>query len=262
MKKGLITLFAVGMTTVWAQQITVDAEIGNIMCFGDNNGSIDLSISGGVEPYQVNWNHGAVGSSLSGLNSGSYMAQVVDASGSIMYKVVKVDGPLAPLSISGSVINLSGFQTNDGQIIAEVEGGSPFKIVNEQPYLLEWSNNVFGTLTQDELSAGIYTLTVTDRNQCSDSIKFLLTQTFLEVPIDQPAVGFVVYPNPSNGFFAIDFDNTNVDAVLINGQTGQIQKIGLENSKVQFENMPKGDYFLRTIDENNVPTTKRISVIR
>jgi hypothetical protein len=52
------------------------------------------------------------------------------------------------------------------------------------------------------------------------------------------------------------------DAVLINGQTGQIQKIGLENSKVQFENMPVGDYFLRTTDENNVPTTKRISVIR
>ena len=65
--------------------LTID-NIVNVLCGGVENGSIELSISGGTMPYQYDWDNNGIGDiddpeDLYGLSAGVYSLTVVDASG-------------------------------------------------------------------------------------------------------------------------------------------------------------------------------------
>lgn len=64
--------------------LTVTATSQNLSCFGANNGSIDLSIIGGVPPYSFLWvgpdEFTSTDQNLSGLAAGTYTYTVFDAS--------------------------------------------------------------------------------------------------------------------------------------------------------------------------------------
>lgn len=62
------------------QNIQVDAEIEKT-CEGVAAGSIQLSISGGTAPYDVEWDNGQTGASISDLQQGEHCAKVTDANG-------------------------------------------------------------------------------------------------------------------------------------------------------------------------------------
>tara|TARA_R110002050_G_C8962353_1_gene514578 strand:+ start:10852 stop:12027 length:1176 start_codon:yes stop_codon:yes gene_type:complete len=55
-------------------------------CFTATNGKITARITGGISPYQLNWNTGAVGLEISGLDTGNYSVQIQDFSGCISSK--------------------------------------------------------------------------------------------------------------------------------------------------------------------------------
>ena len=52
----------------------------NVTCNG-NDGSIDMTPSGGTTPYMYNWSNGATTQDLSGLGAGTYDVTVTDANG-------------------------------------------------------------------------------------------------------------------------------------------------------------------------------------
>lgn len=244
MKKGLFLAFTLGVNMIYAQGINVSANVTDVLCHGDNQGSIELQISGGTEPYTVSWSHGASGSTLTGLSNGSYFVQVVDANGLLGYKIIHLDGPDAPLTITGTGTSLSGFNTMDGEVEAQVQGGSPFKTVNE-PYILQWSNGVNNTLFQDGLAAGLYTLTATDRNGCTANKQFVLTQSFQVLPIQfESEIVFrvKVAPNPSNGDVFFNLDKSVKNAFVIHNMSGMIIPVELSESQVELKNLKNGQY--------------------
>lgn len=55
----------------------------NPTCFEGNDGSIDLTISGGLGPYLVAWDSGQNTADISGLTAGTYVATIVDQNGCI-----------------------------------------------------------------------------------------------------------------------------------------------------------------------------------
>jgi hypothetical protein len=61
-----------------ANSISVASNVIDNICFGEANGSIDITISGGTAPYQNLWNTGAVIEDLSNLLAGQYTVTVVD----------------------------------------------------------------------------------------------------------------------------------------------------------------------------------------
>lgn len=135
--------------------IAVDAS-----CYGVNNGSVDLSVSGGTGVYDYAWSNGATTEDIFGLSTGNYAVTVTDANGCMATALANVGAQYAiETSIFTMDVNCSG--GNDGSVSLVVAGGST-------PYSYLWSNG--GTDDNiSNLSAGAYSVVVTDMNGCSAS---------------------------------------------------------------------------------------------
>lgn len=121
---------------------------------GQNNGAINLTVTGGTPGYTYLWSNGQTTEDISGLAPGTYTVTVKDANNCTATKSATVGsgGSTPPLSLSFSVTNTNSGQ-NVGAINLTVSGGTP-------PYSYAWSN---GATTEDisNLAAGTYKVTVT-----------------------------------------------------------------------------------------------------
>lgn len=130
----------------------------HVTCFGGNNGSIDLTVTGGAGSYTYDWSNGSVAEDISGLTAGSYTVLVTDGSGCDDSLIVTVNqNPI--IGIGVSVTNPSCNSASNGSIDITPTGGSG-------SYTYQWSNS---DTTQDisSLPNGLYTVTITDGNGCS-----------------------------------------------------------------------------------------------
>ncbi len=146
----------------------------DVSCFGFQNGSITLSVSGGVAPYSFQWNNGATTATINQLSEGLYTCQVSDANNCIIEEIsVEIIEPQAPLTLD-SVLIIDNFYCNDslGSVALYLNGGTP-------SYYFQW-NNGDSTSTIENLEQGLYECTITDENGC-----FLNTEElFVDGPPD------------------------------------------------------------------------------
>ncbi|HEY9116385.1 MAG TPA: SprB repeat-containing protein, partial [Roseivirga sp.] len=139
-------------------EIVQSVTITNALCNGQSNGSIDLSVSGGVAPYTYSWSNGETSQDISGLAAGSYTVTITDNSGCTNVETYIVGEP-AVLTINAVVTDVACFGDATGIIQSNVNGGTG-------PYTYNWSTGAV-TANLSSLSAGNYNLTVTDANGCS-----------------------------------------------------------------------------------------------
>lgn len=69
--------------------ITVSGEVTKT-CYGVDAGSIELTVSGSEEPYDIIWSNGMTGQSIKGLASGEYCVTVYDAYGCFIEECFEV----------------------------------------------------------------------------------------------------------------------------------------------------------------------------
>ena len=133
-------------------------EVFDVLCYGDGNGSINLNVSGGTQPYIFNWSNGAITKDLTSLNGGEYTATITDANGCEIVKTITVFEPDMQLATKIVISDVLCYGENNGEIDISTSGGTA-------PYTYSWGN---GASTEDlfGLTAGIYTVTVTDANLC------------------------------------------------------------------------------------------------
>lgn len=150
--------------------VTVTETHADISCFGSNDGSINVSVSGGVSPYQYGWNDGGSGANRVALASGSYTVTVTDAAQCTSTITVTLAQPSELLFTSTIIHPTCPDNDADGSVSIEVTGGTP-------PYTYSWSN---GSDMPDirALAPGGYTVTVTDANQCVRSGNMQLTYQY------------------------------------------------------------------------------------
>ena len=132
----------------------------DVSCFGFSNGSINVSATGGTQPYKYAWSNGATTQNISGLDFGPYEIKVSDATGCIAIKNIFINQP-APLALIPSEIKSSCGKFNGSAFIA-VNGGT-------FPYSYAWSTGAT-TSAATPLAAGIYSLTVTDKKGCTETL--------------------------------------------------------------------------------------------
>ncbi|MGB2229335.1 MAG: T9SS type A sorting domain-containing protein, partial [Flavobacteriales bacterium] len=183
-----------------ASTSVIDAE-----CAGENDGEVTVTAEGGSGAFQysddgVNFADGNV---FDELNAGSYTFFVQDEFGCSGSVTANVSEPAA-IEISGIVSE--GAATGEGSIDINITGGLP-------PYEYEWIGpGVSGTTDQDltGISTGVYIVEVTDANGCSSDETFNLTTSIQEI-----AAGVVasVFPNPSQGLFAVEIAGQTQGAV-------------------------------------------------
>lgn len=128
------------------------------------NGTATVAPQGGTAPISYSWSHntGLNSPTATGLAAGSYSVTATDANNctaSLTLTVLETQGPGVTLAVTNS------FCTNGtGSITATPTGGLP-------PYMYTWSHNAgLNSPTANNLTAGNYTVTVTDANNCSASV--------------------------------------------------------------------------------------------
>jgi len=148
--------------------ITSSVSVTNTAC-GANAGSASVSANGGNGGFNYSWNPGGQNTSaISNLAAGTYTCTIADANGCTQIQtatILNTNGPVANVTLQADVSCNGG---KDGSASSAATGGTP-------PYSFSWSN---GQAAQNAsgLSAGTYTLTVTDAAGCSDTKTILIAQ--------------------------------------------------------------------------------------
>ncbi len=143
-----------------------------VKCFGGNDGTATVSVSGGTASYTYQWNDPlAQTTSLAiGLSAGVYQVTVTDANGCTTSASVTISEPPANLAVTISGINVKCFGGNDGKATASVSGGTPV-------YTYLWNDAAAQTgATASGLIAGNYRVVVTDFNGCTTSATVSISQ--------------------------------------------------------------------------------------
>ena len=138
----------------------IDGSTTDVLCAGQNNGSIDIDIAGGVSPYSYAWSDGNSAKDRNNLSSGGYSLTVTDAGGCESSASYTINQP-NELSLAFTTTDASAPGMNDGSIDLQVNGGTG-------PYIYLWSHGP-NTADVGGLSQGDYTVTVTDSNGCQIS---------------------------------------------------------------------------------------------
>jgi len=145
----------------------------NVDCFGTSTGSVTVSGTGGVTPYEYSIDAVTYQSSgtFNGLADGSYTITVRDAVLNTFIVPVVITQPSS--AIGGSITsqnNILCFGSSTGDVTVAGNGGVA-------PYLYKLGTGSYqasGTFTG--LAAGSYTLTVQDVNLCTFDVAVTLTQ--------------------------------------------------------------------------------------
>jgi hypothetical protein len=139
----------------------------NISCNGLVDGEVDLTISGGTLPYTYIWSNGLSDEDISGLDEGMYYVTVSDINGCTLVDSTEISNPEV-LSAIETITNISCFGNNDGTISLSPNGGTA-------PYTYLWDNGANSELLNG-LSAGNYSVTVSDANSCTVFVDIEITE--------------------------------------------------------------------------------------
>ncbi len=173
-----------------------DIQTTDVTCFGDTDGSATITPTGGDGgPYTIVWSNGDVGPTANNLApNNNYSVSITDGLGCESVPFTITVGEPQPLQLVViDTIDITCNGDGDGIIQVAPVGG------NQGTFTYQWSPNTSNTLNvATGLSAGIYSVTVTDQNGCSATVS---------ADVDEPEPIIFEYTDPEepvcNGFTTV-----------------------------------------------------------
>jgi len=160
---------------------------GEVLCFGeDNEVSIEINVRGGTGDYSYQWENDDIddldGRMNSNLPAGRYRVLVTDENDcEFLINNIQVEGPTEALAVEVAL----GCGDNNGSVQLNVTGGT-----EDYSFAWEGAEGLGDSDTQTDLEAGMYSVTITDENDCE------LVEEEIEVfellNLANPTVGFIV----------------------------------------------------------------------
>lgn len=138
----------------------------DILCMGDNTGWAYATVTGGVEPYLINWSNGETTAEIDSLLAGTYTVQAMDANGCIANSGTVINEPATYINFSYTVNDASCFGLDDGEItITPYDGTAPYIVIFGDTAVNLFNNNL-NSYTKGGLVNGTYPVEVEDGNGC------------------------------------------------------------------------------------------------
>jgi gliding motility-associated-like protein len=224
---------------------------------GFNNGSVDLTVTGGISPYTYSWSNGATTEDISGLTANTYTVTIRDMNNCILTSSVTVNPP-QPIQYTKilsdfGTFNVSCKGSKNGSVnITTTSGLAPFTFV--------WQKVGGGfSATSEDISglwAGQYNLKITDSNLCE------ATET---IDIKEPgklSMTFALSSSTAGGFNinCAGASTGSIDVVPVNqvGNTSYLWSDG--NASKTRVNIPAGDYSIVITDSNGCTADSSVTL--
>jgi uncharacterized protein (DUF2141 family) len=144
--------------------LSLNSVVVNVSQFGGNDGSINLTASGGATPYTYLWNTNATTEDLTGLSAGNYCVTVTDDNGCTETICANVTQPASGCT-GFAVTNVAVVQPNcpgdDGTITVNINGGQ-----NPILYSIDSGATFQNGVSLFAVAGGTYKVLVRDNNGC------------------------------------------------------------------------------------------------
>jgi len=148
--------------------LTTTIQKVDVLCNGDTTGSIVVTPSGGVQPYQYQWSHSGLTDSIAiNLPAGNYEVVITDdnsVTDTVFLDLLEPDR----LQHTVNAKNVSCFGEADGKVDLIITGGV-------LPFSYSWNT---GASTQNisDLGPGVFQGIITDVNGCKDTADAIVLQ--------------------------------------------------------------------------------------
>jgi len=218
----------------------IAVQASPVSCFGGADGVASVTQTGGTGPFNYQWTDPTLSTNatVGNLAIGTYNVTITDANNCTANTSVTITEP-APINIVLDVEDATCFNAPSGQITANVTGGT-----GAYTYLWTPSNQTGQTATG--ITAGTYSVTVTDANNC--------TGTFNNIIVGQPTQVVASVSQISN--ITCFGENDGTIATSVSGGTApytyQWNDPTIQTTATA-SNLAPGNYGVVVLDANNCP---------
>ena len=163
-----------GVFTIGEDEIEItEVSSSDLLCFGNANGSITITSTGGYPPHQYSIDNGSSwhsSNTFSSLNAGDYNIKVKDNTDNIASwasNPVQLSQPSEIVISSIGKENISSDGANDGSIIIYAAGGT-----GSREYSIDNGTTWQNSNSFSNLSSGSYYIKVKDENDCEKEYQY------------------------------------------------------------------------------------------
>ena len=225
-------------------QINIAVTTTPITCYGANDASITLNVTGGTGPYQAQWDNLATGFYQDNLAAADYTILITDSVGCT--KTIVVNIPEAPIfTINPVVVNISCYGANDGSINLNLIGGIA-------PINLTWSDGSTAGLVRNNLPPGVYTVTIVDSKPCTITRSFTIVEP-------QP---LVLGANLQDALDCNDANSGSINLLVSGGTPPFTYNWSNGTTTEDLNNIPAGNYAVLVTDSRGCTQSAQYSINR
>lgn len=221
--------------------IVINHASTNVLCKGNNTGSVTLNVTGGITPYAYLWSNGSTDANRSNLYAGTYTVTVSDSLQSTM-KSITISEPTTGILLTGTSKKPKCTTSANGTATVAVSGGI-------LPYTYLWSNSQTNS-TAIGLSEGNYTVTVTENSGCTRSMVFSIAAP-AQLAVNITAI------SPNN---APLYNNGSITALANGGTPNYLYLWNTSPIKTTatITGLSSGTYAVKITDKNGCTVTKSV----
>jgi len=163
------------------EPLTVSLDVVDVSAAGETDGIITAIAEGGTLGVTYLWSTGSTNITISNLAEGEYCVTVTDTNGCTAEECTTIGVSInecADFEVELVFTNqISCFEANDGALQVNILNA-------EEPISYLWSNGLPGIQQQTDLGPGVYSVLVTDANNCTYEAELELTEPESALSID------------------------------------------------------------------------------